>query len=98
MIHLWNEDDLESQRRHIRMCKFLSKFIHDCLTEDDGQSYCLAKVTAILAVISFWAFAGYGVSISHSVDLDKFSTGLMEVLGGAGALIAGKQATQKKDI
>ena len=72
------------------------KFITDLFTEDDGKSWCLAKVTSFIAVVSFLGNTTYIIYSGHAPNLEQFGTGLMQVLIGCGALIAGKQATQKK--
>jgi hypothetical protein len=70
-------------------------------SEDDGVSLCFAKVSAGIAILSYIGNATYALWLAKSGDGAVFASlgsGLAEVLGGAGALIAAKQATQKKDV
>jgi ABC-type phosphate/phosphonate transport system permease subunit len=73
----------------------MMKFIRDLFTEDDGVSWCLAKVSAFIALVSYLSNATYSVYLGHTLDLSAFGTGLAAVLAGGAALIAAKQATQK---
>ena len=75
----------------------LSKILKDSFTEDNGESWCIAKITAFIAVISYLGNISYVIYLSHTIDPSSFGSGLGIVLGGAGALIAGKQMNQKKD-
>ena len=81
------------------MWKLLKKVIYDALTEDNGSSYCWAKLASTFALTTYIAFAGW--SMYHSNDgtlvslFQSFGTNLAIILGGCGALIAAKQATQK---
>lgn len=72
----------------------IKKWCTDIFTEDDGQSICIAKAMAAFAFFSFLAYAGYGLYAGHFA-LGDFATGIMEVLTGSGAIIAGKQFSQK---
>jgi len=50
---------------------------------------------AFIAVISYLGNITYAIYLSHTIDPSTFGSGLGMVLGGAGMLIAGKQATMK---
>ena len=73
------------------MIETLKKVFHDMFTENDGKSFCIAKITAFIAVISYIGNISYVIYLSHTIDPSAFGTGLGIVLGGAGVLIAGKQ-------
>lgn len=75
----------------------MKKFLNDLFTEDDGTSWCFAKVTSFIAVVSFLGNTTYSIYSGHAPNLEQFGTGLMQVLIGCSAIIAGKQITQKKD-
>ena len=75
----------------------IKKVFKDTLTEDDGISYCGAKIASAIALISYLGNATYSVHLSHTLDLSAFGTGLAAVLAGCGVLIGSKQATQKKE-
>lgn len=72
----------------------MRKWLLDIFSEDDGQSICIAKTMAVVAFLSFLAYSGYGLYRDHFALAD-FAQGLMMVLAGSGAVIAGKQCTQK---
>lgn len=67
------------------------KFIKDILTENDGITWCGARVAAFLALFSFIGLAGYDYYIHQIFHIAEYGSGLMSVLGGAGALIGAKQ-------
>lgn len=72
----------------------LRSWTQDIFSEDDGQAICVAKVLAVLAFFSFLGYAGFGLYEGH-FDLGGFAQGLMMVLAGSGAIIAGKQFGQR---
>ena len=75
----------------------LNKFIRDLFTEDDGVSWCYARVSSFIALVAYLANATYSVYLGHTLDLSAFGTGLAAVLAGGGAIIMGKQISSKKD-
>lgn len=80
----------------LKMWEEIKKVIHDCLTEDDGVSYCPAKISSFIALFSYLGNTTYSIHTGHAPDLQSFGVGLAAVLSGCGALIAAKQATQTK--
>lgn len=74
----------------------MKDFLKQLFTEDDNTTFCIAKVMAITAFVSFLGYAGYGVYVSKAGDLTNFASGLMQVLIGSGTIIAGKQLTSNK--
>jgi uncharacterized protein (DUF39 family) len=78
---------------------FIKTFFKDLTTEDDGVHYSGAKVTAYTSVASYLGMAAYALHKDATIDPSSLSTlgsGLAMVLAGAGALIAGTQATMNK--
>lgn len=73
----------------------VKKVIQDSFTEDDGTSWCIAKITGFIAVISYLGNITYTIYLSHTIDPSSFGSGLGMVLSGVGVLIAGKQITGK---
>jgi len=71
------------------------KFITDILTEDDGTTYCWARVASSMGVISYIGNASYLLYKSGAIDMVQFATGFGIILAGAGAVIAAKAATQR---
>lgn len=76
------------------MKDLLKRFLKNLITEDDGESYCIAKIMAAMSFISYLGYAAVGLIHGHFA-LQEFASGLMEVLAGSGAIIMGKQMTQK---
>jgi len=70
----------------------MSQFLKDLYTEDDGIHYCLAKVTSTVVIIGFFA-----LEFKSGTIPPDFGAQLMDVMIGCGALIFGKQISQKKD-
>lgn len=73
----------------------MMKFIRDLFTEDDGVSWCYARVSSFIALVSYLTNATYSVYLGHTLDLSAFGTGLAAVLTGGAAIIGLKAATQK---
>jgi hypothetical protein len=75
------------------------KLIKDCISEDGAPGspyvYCGAKVAAFIAIFSYLGLVGYGIHISHTLDVGSLGTGLAATLAGCGILIWGKQNSQK---
>lgn len=75
--------------------KHIAKWLQDIFSEDDGMAICVAKVLAVIAVLSYIIYAAYGLLKHDHFDISGFASGLMQVLGGSGGIIAAKQFTQK---
>lgn len=73
----------------------IRKWLLDIFSEDDNMTVCVAKVLAVLSIFAFIGYAIYGLVAHDHFTLAEFGTGLMTVLGGSGAIIGAKQATQK---
>lgn len=74
------------------------KFITDLFTEDDGITYCFARVASGVGIISYIGNAGYMLYHVGSISLTDFATGFATILAGAGAVIAAKAVTQKPKL
>ena len=70
-------------------------FFKDLLTEDDGLTWCFARVASATGIMTYLGNAGYLLYKSGALDLVQFATGFTTLLAGAGAVIAAKQATTK---
>jgi hypothetical protein len=70
-------------------------FLLNVFNEDNGGAICVAKILAVLAVLSFIAYAVYGLIHGDHFALNDFGNGLMTVLLGSGGVIAGKNITTK---
>jgi hypothetical protein len=73
----------------------IKTFFKQLMTEDDNQTFCIAKLMAVVAFLSFMGYAGYGLYLNKTPDLNAYANGLMITLTGCGAIIAAKQFTQK---
>lgn len=73
----------------------IKQWVKDIFSEDDGEAVCVAKVLAVISVISFIGYGLFGLMHDHFA-LNEFANGMMQVLLGSGGVIAGKQFTQQK--
>jgi hypothetical protein len=73
----------------------MNKLIKDILTEDDNQTFCIARFVAIVAVLTFSACALVHVFHGSSFDFSQLGIGFGSVLSGSGVAIGAKAATQK---
>jgi hypothetical protein len=76
----------------------LRKLWHDMFTEDDGKSYCFAKVMSGVAFVGFHVYVVWEVLHGRTYGITDYASASMQVLLGCGGLIAGKQATQKPSV
>lgn len=72
----------------------MKELIKKLLCEDNGDQICIAKIMALAAFLSFLGYAAFGL-YKGNVDLEKFANGIMQVLLGAGGVIAGKNLSTK---
>lgn len=77
------------------MIEEIKKFIRDLLTEDDGVTWCAARVMSFMGIITYLGHSSYMLYQAKTIVLTDFATGFATLLAGAGALIAAKAATQK---
>lgn len=71
------------------------KFFKDILTEDDNQTYCIARFAVLIGIITICLIGFYDVYKSIPVDFSQFGIGFGSVLGGGGICIGSKAATQR---
>lgn len=69
------------------------KFIKDLLTEDDGTSWCFARVMSLCGFVTFFTIS---IMSAHTISITDYANGFATLLAGAGAIIAAKQATTAK--
>ena len=74
----------------------MSNLVKDILTEDNGTSYCFARVASSIGIISYLIDASFIIYKSGGIDLVQFATGFGIILAASGAAIAAKAATQKE--
>jgi hypothetical protein len=72
----------------------VKEIVKKLLCEDNGDQLCIAKIMAVIAFISFLGYAAFGL-IKGNFALDGFANGVMQVLLGAGGVIAGKNISTK---
>lgn len=75
----------------------IKKIIKDYATEDDGTSYCWAKITGAGVIVAYMANETYAVHLSGHLDIKDFGFGLAAVVSSVAAMVAAKQATQKSE-
>jgi len=73
----------------------MKKILTDILTEDDNQTFCIARLCTLLCVIAFIAIGFIHAFRGVTFDFSQFGIGFGSVLGGSGILIGGKAATQQ---
>jgi hypothetical protein len=78
------------------MLKRIKKLLKDILTEDDGSSYCMARVCTFLGVLAFIAIGLIHAMKGIAIDLSAFGSGFGYILGGGGVAIGLKQFTSKE--
>lgn len=74
---------------------YIRKILTDLFTEDDEQTFCIARVSSFLGILSFISLGIMHVLENHQFQPSEYGTGLGALFGGAGIFIAGKAATQK---
>lgn len=62
--------------------------------EDNGTDLCIAKIMACTAFLTFLGYALWGLHKDHYA-IGDFASGLMQVLMGSAAVIAGKNITTR---
>ena len=72
------------------------KFIKDILTENDNETYCIARVGLAVALLSFTGYAGYQVYNAKDFKYIDFGNGVMQILTGGAAIIGAKQFSGKQ--
>jgi len=72
----------------------MKKFIRDLFTEDDGVSWCIAKVLGFLTWLIVMIGAYHSFKNPNFMMVD-FGQGIGYALAGIGAFIGLKQFTQK---
>lgn len=72
------------------------KALRDILTEDDNQTYCVARVCGISAVFGYLGAAYFHIFHGSPMDFSQLGIGCAAVLAGAGAFVGLKAATQKE--
>lgn len=77
------------------MWETIKKAIHDCLTENDGASYCPVRILgfglATPATITYLVGGGISIYNGH-FDFNAYATGFTEMMGGFGVLGLGVAA------
>jgi hypothetical protein len=74
----------------------MEKFLQDLFTEDDGATWCMARVCSFLGVLTFISAALIHVVHGFAINFNDFGIGFGALLAGCAAVIAGKAATQVK--
>jgi hypothetical protein len=69
------------------------KFIKDQLTENDNDTWCIARVSFVVTLASYIGQAAYSLYVDplHVFHNTDFATGVMSICGGAAAFIGAKQ-------
>ncbi len=73
----------------------MRKFWRDVFTEDDNQTYCIGRVCGFSMVFGYLGATFFHIFHGSPIDFSQLGLGCAAVLGGAGAFIGIKAATQK---
>ena len=76
----------------------MSRLIQDLFTEDDNRTWCIARVSSFLGILSYIGLGVVHVLTNHQFQPSEYGIGLGSLFGGAGVFIAGKAATQKENV
>lgn len=72
----------------------MNKFLKDCVTGIDGESYDIGRAALALVSIGFVVFAGWAVFHGKDFNPQDYGIGAGSILGGGGAGIAMKGKTE----
>jgi hypothetical protein len=74
----------------------IKKIITNLLNEHgiEANPLCLARVIAAISFVSYLAYAVYGILQGH-YDIKGYADGLMATLTGSGAIILGKNISER---
>ena len=76
----------------------MKRFFIDLFTEDDNKTWCIARVSAFMALLLFVGLGIAHVVMNHAFQPSEYGVGIGSLLGGAGVFIGGKAATQKDNV
>lgn len=74
----------------------MKKFLIDLFTEDDNNTWCIARVSTFMGILSFIGLGISHIVMNHAFEPSEYGMGLGTLLGGAGVLVGAKAATQKE--
>ena len=78
------------------MSTLFKKILKDISTGIDGNSYCYARCTGHLAVISYIGLAISDFYVTHTFNYIAFGTGFAAIIGSVGGAIWAKKDTEPK--
>lgn len=76
----------------------LTKILKDLFTEDDNETWCIARVSTFMALLSFIGLGISHVVLNHGFSPSEYGMGIGSLLGGSGVIIGAKAATQKDKV
>ena len=71
----------------------MAKLLTHILTEDDNNTFCIARVGLFLALAAFIGIAVFEFITTRTFHYSEFANGIMQMLGGGGVAIGAKQYT-----
>ena len=75
----------------------MRKFLNDCITGIDGESYDVGRVLWVLAALTGLALEVYCVLTKTSFDLQQYGLGVGALLLAGGFSLSVKAATEPKE-
>lgn len=73
----------------------MKKFFLDMLTQNDNQTWCVARFGTFIGILTIVALGFIHAIYNHTVDFTAFGMGLGSILGGAGVFVGSQAATDK---
>jgi len=70
------------------------KFVKDILTEDDNETYCVARFAVLTGILGYLVVSLIQVGHNGTINMSEMGIGLGSLLGGGGVLVGGKAATE----
>ena len=73
----------------------MRRVIKDICTEDDGESYCMARICTLAGVTSYLTIGLSHAFMGTPLDYSSFGSGFGYILGGGGVAVGLKQYTTR---
>lgn len=73
------------------------KFLKDCLTGKDNETFELIRVVTVGSLMVFWSLSTIDVIYTHDFEYQQFGIGNASILAAAGLGIKFKRKTDRED-
>lgn len=72
------------------------KFFIDQLTENDNMTWCAARVSGFLGVVSFLCLGIAHFIVNHTIDFMSYGSGFGGLMAGVGVYLGAKQISENR--